>query len=79
MKNTIVYGDAQLVHMGEVKLAQLFWFINLAKKYFFGRTFCCTLIFDPPLQGPQLTIGKSAWLFLLKILKNGFGLQPRIY
>jgi hypothetical protein len=53
-------GDAEFGHAGEVALGEPPRLVDLREEDLLGRSFESPPLFDPPLQSPELDIGKTA-------------------
>jgi hypothetical protein len=71
-------GDAEFGHAGEVALGEPARLMNLGEEDLLGRPFEDAPEFDPPLQGPELDVGKTAREAALQVEKEGLGLEPRV-
>jgi hypothetical protein len=71
-------GDAELGHGGEVALGEPTRLMDLREEDLLGRPFEDAPEFDPPLQGPELDVGKTAREAALQIEEKGLGLEPRV-
>jgi hypothetical protein len=71
-------GDAEFRHAGEVALGEPPRLVNLGEEDLLGRSFEDAPLFDPPLQGPELDVRKSAGKAALQVEEQGFGLEPRV-
>ena len=71
-------GDAELGHAGEVTLGEPPRLMNLGEEHLLGRSFEDAPEFDPPLQGPELDVGKPAREATLQVEEKGLGLEPRV-
>ena len=71
-------GDAELGHAGEVTFGEPAWLMNLGEEHLLGRSFEDAPEFDPPLQGPELDVGKPARKAALQVEEQGLGLEPRV-
>jgi hypothetical protein len=71
-------GDAELGHASEVALGEPPRLMNLGEEHLLGRSFEDAPEFDPPLQGPELDVGKPAREAALEVEEEGFGLEPRV-
>jgi len=71
-------GDSQLGHVGEVRFGEPPRLMDLGEEDLLGRPFEGSPEFDPPLQGPELHIGKTAREAALQVEKESFGLEARV-
>jgi hypothetical protein len=71
-------GDAKLGHAGEVALGEPTRLMNLREEHLLGRPFEGAPLLDPPLQGPELDVGKTAREAALQVEEEGLGLEPRV-
>ena len=78
IKRLTSQGDPQVVHVREVRSAQLTGPVDLVEEDLLGRTLGCFPGFDLALQGAELDVGKSAWEATLKLLEESLGLESGI-
>ncbi len=71
-------GDAALGHAGEIRFGEPPRLVDLREEHLLGRPFEDTPLFDPPLQGPELDVGKTAREASLQVEEEGLGLEPRV-
>jgi hypothetical protein len=71
-------GDLELGHAGEVALGEPPRLVDLREEDLLGRPFEGSPLFDPPLQGPELDVGKPAREAALQVEEEGLGLEPRV-
>jgi hypothetical protein len=71
-------SDAELGHVGEVGFGEPPRLMDLREEDLLGRSFEGSPEFDPPLQGPQLDVGKLRRIAALQVEEEGLGLEARI-
>jgi hypothetical protein len=71
-------GDAEFGHAGKVALGEPPRLMNLGEEHLLGRSFEDAPEFDPPLQGPELDVGKPAREAALQVEEKGLGLEARV-
>jgi hypothetical protein len=71
-------GDAEFRHAGKVALGEPPRLMNLGEEHLLGRSFEDAPEFDPPLQGPELDVGKTVREAALQVEEKGLGLEPRV-
>ena len=77
-KRLTVNGDPQAGAVREVGGTQPAGLMHLAEEHFLGRSVLRPPLFDPPLQGPQLTIGETTRIATLQPGEQGLSLQSRV-
>jgi len=70
--------DGQIVHVSEVRGAQLTRGVDLVEENLLGRPLSGPPNSDLSLQGAELAVGKSAWEPTQKIGEEGHGLKARV-
>jgi hypothetical protein len=77
-KRLAANGDLQAAAMRKVRGTQPPRFMNLSEEHFFGRAVQGPPLFDPPLQGPHLTLGEAPRMLPLQPGEQGLGLQAAV-
>jgi hypothetical protein len=77
-KRLAVDSHLQAGRVREIGGAQVAGLVDLAEEHLLGRPVQGAPLFDVPLQGAQLPVGKAAGLLALKPIQHGLGLQARV-
>jgi len=70
--------DGQIVHVSEVRGAQLTRGLDLIEENLLGWSLGGAPSFDLPLQRAELAVGEAAWEPTLKISEERVGLEARV-